>query len=143
MTTTEATLAGVAAVVVFWIVGAYNRLVRLRSAIVRLFVPVDEQFRQRHALLLALLDTLAPLLTNAGPRIEALRAACGQVEDPVRAGVPGRGDVRVPAEGDRHRAPAHGLDRGRDLEPALVQGHGDDELVREGEELQEVAAFTM
>ena len=69
-----------AALLLFWAVGAYNRLVRLRSAIVRQFAPVDEQFQQRHALLLTLLDALAPLLTNAGPRIEALRAACGQVD---------------------------------------------------------------
>ena len=34
MTTTEGTLAAIAAVVVFWIVGAYNRLVRLRSELV-------------------------------------------------------------------------------------------------------------
>jgi LemA protein len=80
MSTPEIVGWAVAALLVFWAVGAYNRLVRLRGTIVRLFAPVDEQFRQRHALLLTLLDALAPLLTNAGPRIEALRAACGQVE---------------------------------------------------------------
>ena len=69
----------IAALLVFWAVGAYNRLVRLRSAIVRQFAPVDEQFRRRHALLLELLNALAPLLANAGPRIDALRAACQQV----------------------------------------------------------------
>jgi LemA protein len=69
----------VAALLLFWAVGAYNRLVRLRSALVRQFTPVDEQFRRRHALLLQLLDALAPMLANAGPRIEALRAACQQV----------------------------------------------------------------
>ncbi len=69
-----------AAVLLFWIVGAYNRLVQLRGAIVRQFAPVDEQFRVRHALLLQLLDALAPVLVNAAPRIEALRAACLQVE---------------------------------------------------------------
>ena len=80
MSTSEIIGWAIAALLVFWAVGAYNRLVRLRGTIVRQFSPVDEQFRQRHALLLTLLDTLAPLLTNAGPRIEALRAACGQVE---------------------------------------------------------------
>lgn len=69
-----------AALLLFWAVGAYNRLVRLRAGIVRQFAPVDEQFRQRHALLLQLLDALAPVLVNATPRIEALRAACQQVE---------------------------------------------------------------
>ncbi|MES2992109.1 MAG: LemA family protein [Pseudomonadota bacterium] len=81
MSTSEIVGWAVAALLVFWSVGAYNRLVRLRSAIVRLFVPVDEHIRERHALLMALLDTLAPLLTHAAPRIEALRAACGQVEN--------------------------------------------------------------
>lgn len=80
MTTPEIIGAVLAAVLLFWIVGAYNRLVRLRGAIVRRFVPVDAQFHARHALLLQLLDALAPVLTHAAPRIEALRAACLQVE---------------------------------------------------------------
>ena len=71
---------GVAALLLFWAVGAYTRLVRLRGEIVRRFVPVDEQFRLRHALLLQLLEALAPVLANAAPRIDALRAACRQVE---------------------------------------------------------------
>ena len=79
MTTTQV-IVGVIAVLLFWTVGAYNRLVRLRGAIVRQFVPVDEQFQRRHALLLQLLDALAPVLANAAPRIAGLRAACQQVE---------------------------------------------------------------
>ena len=80
MTTAQIIVAVLAAVLLFWAVGAYNRLVRLRSTIVRQFAPVDAQFRARHALLLQLTDALAPVLVNAAPRIEALRAACGQVE---------------------------------------------------------------
>ncbi len=80
MTTPQVIGAVLAAMLLFWAVGAYNRLVRLRGAIVRQFAPVDLQFRARHALLLQLLDALAPVLTNAAPRIEALRAACLQVE---------------------------------------------------------------
>jgi len=80
MTTTQIIGCVLAAVLLFWIVGAYNRLVRLRGALVRQFAPVEEQFRARHALLLQLLDALAPVLTHAAPRIEALRAACLQVE---------------------------------------------------------------
>jgi LemA protein len=70
----------IAAALLFWVVGAYNRLVRLRGELVRRFVPVDEQFRQRHALLLQQLDALAPVLANAAPRLDALRAACQQAE---------------------------------------------------------------
>lgn len=66
------------AALLFWLVGAYNRLVRLRGAIVRQFVPVEVQFTQRQALLSQQLDALAAVLQNAGPRLEALRAACRQ-----------------------------------------------------------------
>lgn len=72
--------AALAAVLLCWIVGAYNRLVRLRGALVRQFAPVEVQFQARQTLLLQLLDALAPVLTNAAPRIDALRAACWQVE---------------------------------------------------------------
>ena len=82
MTTSEIIGCVLAAVLLFWAVGAYNRLVRLRGAIVRQFAPVDEQFRTRHALLLQLTDALAPMLANAAPRIESLRAACQQLEAP-------------------------------------------------------------
>jgi LemA protein len=70
----------IAAVLLFWIVGAYNRLVRLRGAIVRRFGPVDEQFRLRHALLQQQIDALAPALPNAASRIATLRAASQQVD---------------------------------------------------------------
>jgi LemA protein len=80
MTTTQIVCAVVAAVLLFWIVGAYNRLVQLRGAIVKQFVPVEEQFRHRHALLLQLVDALSGVLLNAAPRLDALRAACLQAE---------------------------------------------------------------
>ena len=94
MTTTQIIGGVLAAVLLFWGVGASNRLVRLRGRIVRQFAPVDERFRARHALLLQLTDALAPVLTNAAPRIEALRAACLQVEAAcahakLRPGAPG------------------------------------------------------
>ena len=80
MSTAEIVGAGVAAVLLFWIIGAYNRLVRLRGAIVRGYAPVDEQFRLRHGLLQQLLDALTPVLLNATPRLDALRAAGQQVQ---------------------------------------------------------------
>ena len=73
-----------AAALLFWGVGAYNRLGRLRGDMVQRFAPVDEQFKQRHALLLQQLDALAPVLASASaqaaPRLDALRAACQQAE---------------------------------------------------------------
>jgi LemA protein len=81
MTTTEATLAGVAAVVVFWIVGAYNRMVRLRSDLVARFAAVDDRYRQRHALLESQLELLSTALSAAArPRLDTLRAAYRQAD---------------------------------------------------------------
>ena len=80
MTTTQGTVAAIAAVVVFWIVGAYNRLVRLRSDLIARFGAVDERYRQRHALLEGQLELLSTTLAAAAPRLEALRAACRQAD---------------------------------------------------------------
>ena len=80
MTTTEATATAVAASVVFWIVGAYHRLVRLRSDLVARFAPVDEHHRQRHELLERQLELLANALASAAPRLDALRAAARQAD---------------------------------------------------------------
>ena len=80
LSTAQIIFWAVVAALLFWIVGAYNRLVRLRGAIVRQFVPVEEQFKVRQALLQKQLDALTPVLHNGGPRLDALRAACQQVE---------------------------------------------------------------
>lgn len=80
MSTTQIVGWVIGAALLFWVVGAYNRLVGLRSTIVRRFAPVDEQFRLRHALLHEQLETLAPLLTGSGAALDALNAACQQAE---------------------------------------------------------------
>jgi len=78
VTTAQTILWVVGAALLFWLVGAYNRLVSLRGAIVRQFVPVESQLTQRHGLLLQQIDALTPVLLNAAPRLDALRAACQQ-----------------------------------------------------------------
>ena len=78
MNTTEVVCAVLAGTLLFWVVGAYNRLVRLRGTIVRQFVPVEVQLTQREPLLMQQLDALASVLLNATPRLDALRAACQQ-----------------------------------------------------------------
>ena len=80
MTTTQIATWGTAALLLFWAVGAYNRLVRLRGELVRRFAPVDAQCGERHTLLMQQIDALAPVLANAAPRLDALRAACQQAE---------------------------------------------------------------
>ncbi len=67
----------VAAVLVFWAVGAYNRLVGLRNELLRCFAPVDAQFRARQALLQQWADGLVGAEASA---LESFRAACQQIE---------------------------------------------------------------
>ncbi len=71
---------GVAAVLLFWTVGAYNRLVRLRNHILRRFVPVDQQLAARSALLLRLIEVLAGLASGTAREVEELRAARAQAD---------------------------------------------------------------
>lgn len=94
MSTSQIVFWAAAAVLLFWAVGAYNRLIGLRNALVRSFAPVDAQFHHRHALLLRLADALGTRLAEAPEPVEALRAACTQAEAAcqrarLRPGAPG------------------------------------------------------
>ena len=80
MTTTQITAGTLSAVLLFWMVGAYNRMVNLRNALVARFASVDELSRQRHALLDKQVELLVAALASAGPRLDALRAACRQAD---------------------------------------------------------------
>lgn len=78
MFSTEISLGIGAAVLLFWVVGAHNRLVRLRGAIAAAFAPVDAEFASRQALLRQLADRAGTVDASALP--DALRAACAQAE---------------------------------------------------------------
>lgn len=80
MSTSQIVWVTVGAALICWCVGAYNRLVRLRSAVVQRYTPIDEQVTRRHRLLRQQIDALEPVLLNAAPRLELLRAACRQIE---------------------------------------------------------------
>jgi LemA protein len=69
----------IAAVLVFWSVGAYNRLVRLRTEIGRSFGVLEGQITQRHAVLQRWTDALQPVLGEAAEPVAAVRAAAEQV----------------------------------------------------------------
>ena len=94
MTGGELAVAAGAAVLVFWFVGAYNRMVRLRNALVSRFAGVDDLYGRRHALIEEQLELLSAALASAGPRLDALRAACRQADAAraharIRPGAPG------------------------------------------------------
>ncbi len=114
-TTTIAGAIG-AAVWLFWAVGAYNRLVRLRQDVVRRFVPIDTQMKERHTLLWRQTELLGHLLANAQPRLDAVRAASRQ-SDVAREHAQPRPLARGPVKSlwlaeaivveTRSRVPAH------------------------------------
>ena len=65
----------VAALLVFWAVGAYNRLVALRNAVAAAWQPIDEALTRRAQLLPALIGRLrAPLAAEHGA-LDAVLAA--------------------------------------------------------------------
>jgi LemA protein len=80
MTTTQVVSLLLAATLLFWGVGAYNRLMRLRGEIHQRFSAVQDQLSQRHDLLLRWADAMVPWLEHDPQTLEALRAACLQVQ---------------------------------------------------------------
>jgi LemA protein len=74
---TLALIAG--AVLVFWAVGAYNRLVRLRTEVTRAFAPIAQQLQARHALLLRWAEAVRPVLEGATQPVDAMLAAAEQL----------------------------------------------------------------
>lgn len=67
------------AVLVFWAVGAYNRLVRLRAAIKQAFTATESQIRQRDALLAQWAEASSAQAHGESHAADAVVAACGQV----------------------------------------------------------------
>lgn len=59
MSTTSLVLLALAALLGFWAVGAYNRLMRLRGAAISAWGPLDTQLRRRQALVVELVERLA------------------------------------------------------------------------------------
>ena len=68
-------LIATSAILVFWVVGAYNRLVRLKNAIGAAFGQLDEQLRRRHELIVRLMTLVEGPLSQERGALEAL-AAC-------------------------------------------------------------------
>ncbi len=79
MTTGQGWALGLAAVALFWAVGAYNRLQRLRLDIQSAFAGLDTQLRRRHELVTRLHSALRPQLPAAHDVLERLVAASNQV----------------------------------------------------------------
>lgn len=80
MSSLQITVMAVSAVLVFWAVGAYNRLMRLRNIVQQGFDPVHQQLRLRHELLQRQIETLRATLPECAATLSALQAAAAQLQ---------------------------------------------------------------
>jgi LemA protein len=81
-------LIAVAAVLAFWVLGAHNRLVALRNAIVTAWAQVDATLQRRAAALVSLLAGLQAHLPDEAGALQAVQAAQAQLQpsaDALRA----------------------------------------------------------
>jgi LemA protein len=76
----QLTVLALAAVLVFWMVGAYNRLVALRNAIAAAWAGVAETLQQRGEVVAPLLAALHEPLAAERGALDALRSSHGQAQ---------------------------------------------------------------
>jgi LemA protein len=71
---------GLIAVVVFWVIGAYNRLVSLRNVFRNAFAQIDVQLKRRYDLIPNLVETAKAYMKHERETLEAvIRARAGAV----------------------------------------------------------------
>lgn len=109
MSSLQITLVAVVSILAFWAVGAYNRLMGLRNAILSGFGPVDQQLQARHTLLQRKINALGPALPAHAEALSALQAAAAQAHAAssharARPGAVGALDSLRVAEGILHEA---------------------------------------
>lgn len=75
MGTTGVVVLGLLAVLVFWAVGAYNRLVRLKNAVSNAFGQIDVQLKRRYDLIPNLVEVARKYLAHEAQTLEAVIAA--------------------------------------------------------------------
>ena len=73
-------IAGIA-VLIFWAVGAYNRLVRLRNTIANAFGQIDVQLKRRYDLIPNLVEAAKKYLSHERETLEAVIAARNQAKN--------------------------------------------------------------
>jgi len=57
-------LVGIIFIIVLWLVGVFNKLVRLRNGRQNAFADIDVQLRQRHDLVLQMVETVKGYATH-------------------------------------------------------------------------------
>lgn len=79
MNTSNLIVLAVAALLLFWAVGAYNRLVRLRNEIGNAFAQIDVQLKRRHDLIPNLVEVARKYMEHERETLERVSAARAQV----------------------------------------------------------------
>ena len=72
---------GAALLALFWAVGAYNRLVRLKNAIANAFGQIDVQLKRRYDLIPNLVEVARKYLAHESETLEAVIAARNQARN--------------------------------------------------------------
>lgn len=85
MSSTQALLLGVLLVCGFWMLGAHNRVVGLRAAIVEAWAPIDALCERRGQVLEAFAQVLWDLRPNGRDGVDALRSAQQQFHSAAAA----------------------------------------------------------
>lgn len=80
MSTTQIVSWIVLAILVFWGVGAYNRLVRLRNVIANSFAQIDVQLKRRYDLIPNLVEVARKYAAHERETLEAVTAARNQAK---------------------------------------------------------------
>ena len=80
MTPTQMISIAVLAVLIFWSVGAYNRLVRLKNIIANAFGQIDVQLKRRYDLIPNLVEAAKKYLSHERETLEAVITARNQAK---------------------------------------------------------------
>ena len=80
MTPTQLISIAVLAVLVFWAVGAYNRLIRLKNTIANAFSQIDVQLKRRYDLIPNLVEAAKKYLSHERETLEAVITARNQAK---------------------------------------------------------------
>ena len=88
MTPTNLVSIAILALLVFWAVGAYNRMIRLKNVIANAFGQIDVQLKRRYDLIPSLVEVAKKYLQHERETLEAVTAARNQARtasDAVRS----------------------------------------------------------
>lgn len=97
MSVSTIVLMALSAMLLFWAVGAYNRLVRLKNTIANAFGQIDVQLKRRYDLIPNLVEAAKKYLQHEQSTLEAVIAARNQARgasDAVRSH-PGKADAVI------------------------------------------------